>query len=135
MNARRIVLTVSSVVLLLALAACSKTSESGSTISIGANDSGKTITLHQGDTLIVTLEGNTTTGYNWIMQTMDPAILTQIGEPAYTAESNQIGAPGTISLTFQSVETGEAKLVLNYMRAFETDIAPLHTFEVTVEVK
>ena len=135
MNARRIVLTVSSVVLLVALVACSKTSGSDSTISIGANDAENIITLHRGDTLIVTLDGNPTTGYNWIMQTMDPAILTQVGDPAYTAESNQIGAPGTISLTFQAVETGEAKLVLNYMRSFETDIAPLHTFEVTVVVE
>jgi len=135
MNTNRIILTVSSVFLLLAMAACSQTSGSDSNISIEADDSGKTITLHQGDTLIVTLDGNTTTGYNWLMQTMDPAILKQVGEPAYTPESNQIGAPGKISLTFQAVKTGQAKLVLNYMRSFEKDIAPLNTFEVTVVIK
>lgn len=135
MNARRSALTVSSVLLLLALAACSKTTGSGSTISIDASDSGKTITIHQGDTLIVTLDGNPTTGYNWLMQTMDPAVLEQVGEPAYTPASDQIGAPGKISLTFQAVETGQANLVLNYMRPFEKDIAPLYTFDVMVIVE
>lgn len=128
-------LVASSVLLLLSMTACKQMSGTDSKISIGTNDSGKTVTLHQGDTLIVTLDGNPTTGYSWLMQTMEPAILEQVGEPAFTPDSNQIGAPGKISLTFQAVETGEAKLVLNYMRSFEADIAPSHTFEVTVVVK
>ena len=135
MNTRRIMRTVSSALLLLVLVACSQASKTDATISIGAGDAGKTITLHPGNTLIVTLDGNTTTGYNWLMQTMDPAILKQVGEPTYTPESNQIGAPGKISLTFQAVKTGQAKLVLNYMRSFEKDIAPLKTFEVSVVVE
>ena len=135
MNARRITITVSSILLLLAMAACSPASGTDSNISIGAGDSGKTITLHEGDTLIVTLDGNTTTGYNWLLQTMDPAILKQIGEPAYAPESDSPGAPGRISLTFQAVKSGQADLVLNYIRSFEKDVAPLHTFEVTVVVE
>ncbi len=134
MNTRRM-RTVSSALLLLALVACSQTPKTDATSSIGAGDSGKTITLSQGDTLIVTLDGNTTTGYNWLMQTMDPAILKQVGEPAYTPESDQVGAPGKISLTFQAIKTGQAKLILNYMRSFEKEIAPLKTFEVSVVVE
>jgi inhibitor of cysteine peptidase len=135
MNARRITLTVSCVLSLLVMAACAPASGTDANINIGAGDAGKTITLREGDTLTVTLDGNTTTGYIWLMQTMDPAILKQVGEPAYAPESDAIGAPGTISLTFQAVKSGQADLVLNYMRSFEKDMAPLHTFEVTVVVK
>lgn len=132
---RRITLTVCSVLLLLAMAACNQASGGNpKAVSIGAGDAGKTITINEGDTLVVTLDGNTTTGYNWLIQDMDPAILKQIGEPAYTPASNQLGAPGKIALTFQAVKTGQAKLVLNYMRAFEKDSAPLNTFEVTLVV-
>lgn len=134
MNVRRITVAVS-FILLLVMAACSPASGTDLNTTIGAGDAGKTITLHEGDTLIVTLDGNTTTGYTWLMQTMDPAILKQVGDPAYTPESDSIGAPGTISLTFQAVKSGQASLVLNYMRAFEKDVAPLHTFEVTVVVE
>lgn len=135
MNVRKIMLTASSVLLLLTMAACHPTSRTHSSITVGAEDAGGTITLHQGDTLTVTLDGNTTTGYNWMMQPMEPAILEQVGEPAYTPDSDQIGAPGKISLTFQAVKTGQANLVLNYMRPFEKDIAPQNTFEVTVVVE
>lgn len=132
---RRITLTVCSVLLLLAMVACNQASgENPKAVSIGAGDAGKTITLNEGDTLVVTLDGNTTTGYNWLLQAMDPAILKQVGEPAYTPESNQLGAPGKIALTFQAVKSGQAKLVLNYMRPFEKDTAPLNTFEVTLVV-
>jgi inhibitor of cysteine peptidase len=135
MNTKRITLTISSILLLLALVACSQATEASSKTSIGVGDAGKTISLHLGDTLVVTLDGNITTGYNWLMQPMDPEILKQVGEPAYTPESNKVGAPGKIVLTFQAVKTGQANLVLNYMRSFEKETPPLNTFEVTVVVK
>ncbi|MFZ1039712.1 MAG: protease inhibitor I42 family protein [Anaerolineales bacterium] len=135
MNIRRIALTVCSVLLLLAMVAGSRASEAYSKISIGAGDAGKTVSLHQGDILVVTLNVNTTTGYNWLMQSMDPAILKRVGEPVYTPETNQAGAQGEIVITFQAVKTGQANLILNYMRSFEKDTEPINTFEVTVVVK
>jgi inhibitor of cysteine peptidase len=136
MNTRRITPTVCAFLLLLALVACNRVSGKNSTAkSIGAGDAGNTITLNQGESLVVTLDGNPTTGYNWLMQTMDPAILKQVGEPAYTPESNQLGASGKITITFQAVRTGQAKLVLSYVRSFEKDTAPVNTFEVMVVVK
>ena len=136
MNTRKITPTVCTFLLLMALVVCNQVSgENSKTTSIGAGDAGNTITLNQRESLVVTLDGNPTTGYNWLMQTMDPAILKQVGEPAYIPESNQLGASGKITITFQAVKTGQAKLVLSYMRSFEKDIAPLNTFEVMVVVK
>ena len=136
MNIRRTTQTVSIFLLLLILVACSQGPGANSkTISIGAGDTGNTITLNKGEILAVTLDGNPTTGYNWLMQTMNPAILKQVGEPAYTPESNQPGSPGKVTLTFQAVKTGQAKLVLNYVRSFENDNVPLKTFDAMVVVK
>jgi len=132
---RRISLIVCSVLLLMVLVACNQSTEENlKTVSIGAGDAGKTITLNEGDTLVVTLNGNTTTGYSWLIQAMDPVILKQVGEPASTPENNQLGAQRKIVLTFQAVKTGQAQLILNYMRPFEKDTAPLNTFEVTLVV-
>ena len=136
MNTRRITPTVCTFLLLLVLVACNQVSgENSKTISIGAGDAGNTITLNQGESLVVTLDGNPTTGYNWLMQTMDPAILKQVGEPAYTPENDQPGASGKITIAFQAVKTGQAKLVLSYMRSFEKETAPQNIFEVLVVVK
>ncbi len=135
MNTNRITLTAISALLVLVLAACSQSASAASTTSIGAVDAGKTITLHEGDSLTVTLDGNMTTGYTWLAKPMDPAILKQVGDAKYTPENTKIGAPGKISLTFQAVQTGQSELVLNYVRSFEKNTAPLNTFEVTVVVK
>ncbi len=135
MNTNRITLSLISVLLVLALAACSQTASAASTTSIGAADAGKTISLHKGDSLTVTLDGNVTTGYTWLVKPMDPAILKQVGDSKYTPENTKIGAPGKVSLTFQAVQTGQSELVLNYTRSFEKNTAPLNTFEVTIVVK
>ncbi len=135
MNTKRITLIVSSVLLILTLVGCSQASAVDPKIYIGIGDAGKTITLNTGDTLVVTLDGNTTTGYNWLTQPMNPAILKQVGDPVFTPESNKLGAPGKIVLTFQATKIGQANLVLNYKRPFENSSAPLNTFQVTVVVK
>ena len=136
MNTKRITLIFSSILMILALVACTpKTAAANANISIGAGDAGKTITLNKGDVLVVALNGNTTTGYNWFMQPMEPSILKQVGDPVYTPETNRLGAAGTIALTFQAIETGQSNMTLNYARSFEKGIVPQNTFEVTVVVK
>ena len=103
MKTKRIALMASSIILILALAlvAYNLASAKNPKMSISAGDAGKTIAMNMGQTLEVTLDGNMTTGYNWIVQSIDPAILKQAGAPAYTPESDRTGAPGKIVLTFQ----------------------------------
>jgi len=97
-------------------------------------DAGKAITLKVGDTLLVSLEGNITTGYTWEMVAADTAILAQQGDAAYAPESNLVGAPGLIRLTFKATAAGHQALNLVYHRPWEKDVKPLKTiaFDVTV---
>ena len=132
MFARKSALIAVLMFLVLTLVACSQSADPK--VSIGTADAGKTITLHQGDMLIVSLEGNITTGFNWQMLPQDPEILKQVGEPEVTPDSKMMGAPGLIVLKFQAVKTGQAKLDLAYQRSFEKNVAPANTFEVTVVV-
>ncbi len=98
-------------------------------------DAGKIIELQQGDTLLVALEGNMTTGYTWLMQPANHPLLEQVGEPQVTPSSQLIGAGGVIALRFKAVNSGQAALRLVYARPWETDVLPEKTFEVTVVVK
>jgi inhibitor of cysteine peptidase len=104
-------------------------------LKIGEQDAGKTVTLKMGDTLVVSLEGNVTTGFNWVPAPQEPALLQQVGEPEVTPVSDLVGASGTIVLKFKAAAAGQTLLRLDYKRPFEQDTPPVKTFEVTVIVK
>jgi len=104
------------------------------TRSIGASDAGKTIGLSVGDTLEVTLEGNPSTGYNWEAANLQTSILKQVGDVAFTPASTAIGAPGQVVLRFEAVGSGQTTLQLIYHRPWETGVAPVQTYQVTVQV-
>jgi inhibitor of cysteine peptidase len=104
-------------------------------LALEAKDDGNQITLQKGQTLTVKLEGNPTTGYTWEMVEPDGAILRQVGEPEFNADSELLGAPGTLTLRFEAVEAGQTELRLVYHRPWETGVEPLETFTVQVTVK
>jgi inhibitor of cysteine peptidase len=104
-------------------------------VIIGQPDAGRTISLKTGDTLLIELDGNITTGFNWIPAPQYPALLSQVGDNQVTPESNLPGAPGRIVLQFKAVAQGQTLLHLDYRRSWETGVAPEKTFEVTVVVK
>jgi predicted secreted protein len=133
MSLAREVLVPGLVLLLFSFAACG---QSGRTpITLSETDGGKTVELNKGDTLVITLVGNITTGYNWEMLPQDPAILRQVAGPQVTPDSKALGAPGKIALRFEAVKTGQASLELVYHRSWEKGVPPQKTFEVTVVVK
>ena len=104
-------------------------------LALEAKDNGNQITLQKGQTLTVKLEGNPTTGYTWEMFEPDGAILRQVGEPEFNADSDLLGAPGTLTLRFKAVEAGQMELRLVYHRPWETGVEPLETFTVQVTVQ
>ncbi len=118
----------------LTLAACAPQAAADPK-TITASDAGKTIEVQKGGTLLVALEGNATTGFNWWVADPAPAILKQEGDQQVTPVSNAVGAPGTIVLKFTALEAGQAPLKLAYQRSWEKGVAPEKTFEVTIVVK
>jgi len=104
-------------------------------LALEAADSGSEITLQKGQVLVITLPGNPSTGYSWVMVDPEGAILRQIGEPEFKADSDLVGAPGTMTLRFEAVEAGQMDLTLEYQRPWETDVEPLETFAAYVTVK
>lgn len=98
-------------------------------------DTGRLIDLYVGDKLEVTLPGNPTTGFQWDIRDIDPAILRTSGEPEFEPFSSRVGSGGNIIMYFEAVRTGQMKLALIYHRPFEKDVPPAQTFEVTVTVR
>jgi inhibitor of cysteine peptidase len=103
--------------------------------TLGAEDNGREITLQKGQTLTIKLEANPTTGYSWEFVGSEEAVLRQVGEPEFEANSDLLGAPGVQTLRFEAVEAGQTELRLVYRRPWETDVEPVETFTVQVTVQ
>ena len=145
---RRALLATAIIIVIVAavLTGCSKpaSSDSGSgtsgkgagVVTITKSDADKTITASPGQTLLVVLDANPSTGYTWTVASA-PEFLRSEGEPAFASEgaSGAVGAGGKQTLKFTVTATGKGPLNLSYVRPWETGVAPVETFKVEVESK
>ena len=102
-------------------------------ICLENKDDGNTVKLEPGDTLVITLDANPTTGYSWHVLKIDRSIL-DLRKKEFQPASNLLGAPGKEILHFMALGSGETKLVLGCLRPWEKGAKPLHTFSARVRV-
>jgi inhibitor of cysteine peptidase len=91
--------------------------------------------VKQGANVNITLAGNPTTGYTWEVSPGGSSVLEQQGDPAFKPDSSAVGSGGMMTLQFKAAQAGTINLKLIYHRTFEANVAPLHTFEVTIVVE
>jgi len=96
------------------------------TLTLGAAANGKSLELNPGDTLIVRLAANPTTGYDWALVSK-PKVLKLVKRTYLAAPPMRIGQGGTDVFRF-SVRSGQGRLELAYRRSWEKGQAPLRTF-------
>ncbi len=106
-------------------------------VSATEKDDGQTLGVAKGQTLVVELPANPSTGYTWVVLAL-PSVVETVGEPAFASGASEssmvVGAGGTMTLTFRAVEAGTGKLELGYMRPWETAVAPEQTYSLTLNV-
>jgi len=93
------------------------------------------IQLKKGDTLLIKLWGNMTTGYAWSLAAGPDNVLVQTGDVTYEKTSKLLGAGEWSVFTFSAETIGEAQLTFIYQRPFEPENPPEKTIEVTVLVR
>lgn len=127
-------LSITILLLIFLLTACN--SNLARVVTVSEKDAGKTIELKTGQTLVVSLEGNPSTGYTWETENKDLKTLELTGLPEFkAAKSGVAGSPGIITRRFQVVAAGQEPLKLVYHRSWETGVEPAKTFELTVLVR
>jgi inhibitor of cysteine peptidase len=105
-------------------------------VKAGIDDDGREMQLKKGQTLVVTLEANPTTGYSWeVAEPLDEQVLRQTGEAEFKAESEALGAGGVQILRFEAVNAGQITLKLVYHRPWEEGVEPLETYSLQVVVQ
>lgn len=88
-----------------------------------------------GETFVLTLDSNPSTGYQWQLATAPDATIVKLVRSEYTAPATQrVGAGGEEVWTFQAVGTGHTTVTLKYVRPWEGNVAPVdqRTFTITV---
>ncbi len=138
---KRIVALALMAALAFTVSGCSSSSSSGGgtsagTVKVTEADQGKTVEAKVGDTLVVALAGNPSTGYAWVAKDV-PSFLKLEGEPTFVKSDNSgaVGAGGTLEIKFGAAAAGSGELLLDYKRPWETTATPAKTFSATVTVK
>lgn len=109
-------------------------SKPASEIELSKEDSGKQVTLHPGDGVTIRLRTNPTTGYDWIIDHLDPSILLEETH-SYQVMTDTMGSPSDLVLHYKTVGCGTTRITLHYKRRWEKDILPIDTFTLDLEVK
>jgi inhibitor of cysteine peptidase len=106
-------------------------------LELTAADSGKTVAAVVGQTIVISLEGNITTGYSWQTTELSGQAVESLGKPSYVTRLHApgiVGVGGTFTFRFKAVRPGTAALKLIYVRPWEKDQPPQETFAVTIGV-
>lgn len=96
-------------------------------------------TLAVGQTLLISLPSNATTGYAWTLSGSTNEVLrpgTPFGEEATDPhEPGMVGVGGNTSWRFQAAQPGMVHLSFAYRRAWEANTRPAETATYTIVVR
>lgn len=122
---------------LLVLTGCETTSvapASGKTVSLGVEQTGGSYQVHAGDTIIINLAANPSTGALWEFVDLNRDIFSE--EKAPKAGRNDAPLPGDggkITFTLRAKKPGTAQIKMVYRRPWEEN-KPWGNFDATVTV-
>jgi inhibitor of cysteine peptidase len=105
-------------------------------ITVTDADNGKDIDLPAGDTLLVRLKSNPSTGYSWAIKgDPSPLRLAKSSTKKNTQTSHGVGAPVTQEFRLTATSAGMASLTLEYRRPWEYTAGPARKFHLQVNAR
>ena len=98
-------------------------------------DTGKAVSLKNGDVITLKLMSNPSTGYKWEITALDRNIVKDNGSSFKSGCSgNAVGCAGVEIWTFEAVSAGETSLELSYYRSWEDVATATNAFKLKVSV-
>ncbi|MFC1933964.1 protease inhibitor I42 family protein [Chloroflexota bacterium] len=128
------IFTCAIVAISLALVACSP---GASWVLVSKVDSGKTISVHVNQELIVDLDSNQTTGFQWqVAEISDQTVLGKVNNVYNAPEAGApVGAGGVERWTFKGIKKGTAQLCMGYNQPWQGGEKTAETFTLTIVVE
>ena len=105
-----------------------------SEVTLSQADSGTVLTLKRGQTLILRLNENSTTGYRWSLPALDTEVLQLKSDEINLPSNPGIGGGTQRVFTFQANNPGRVKLQLKNLREWVGDESTIEEFQVSVQV-
>jgi inhibitor of cysteine peptidase len=105
-----------------------------SEVTLSQADSGTVLTLKRGQTLILCLDENSTTGYRWSLPALDTEVLELKSDEINLPSNPGIGSGSQRVFTFQANNPGRVKLQLKNLREWVGDESTIEEFQVSVQV-
>lgn len=103
------------------------------TLVLTETDDGTTADAVVGQAITVNLRGNVTTGYAWVLASINGDSVLTNGPMTYIVDGGGgVGVGGTFCFPFLASDLGDTTLALDYRRL--GDITPLQSFTVTIHV-
>jgi inhibitor of cysteine peptidase len=104
-------------------------------LTLTAEDDGSTQTIAVGDSFLIELAENPTTGHSWSVASMDQDVLSlEDDDFTHDLAERRIGLGGVQRYTFLAKQAGQTDVHLIYTRAWESGL-PDDDFTVTVIVE
>ena len=91
-----------------------------STLNVNESQNGSSVDLHTGDMLVITLDGNPTTGYQWEMLPNTDGIVELQAHPEYKSGGNLVGSGGKYSFNVKAIKAGTTRVDLKFYRLITT---------------
>jgi inhibitor of cysteine peptidase len=98
-------------------------------------DAGRSVDVRPGDTIIIQLPENPTTGYEWAVETADDEIVALQGSDFTLPPTVTMGGGGTRVFTFGAKEPGAVPIRLKYWRPWEGDGSVSDRFDIAAHVR
>lgn len=97
-------------------------------------DNGKTIAVHPGESVQITLPENATTGYRWGIDHYDQDIIESVSaESHYTMV--RPGSGGEVAFVFRAIKAGTGTIELKLWRHWEGDSSVIHRYHLQLNVQ
>lgn len=97
-------------------------------------DNGRLLTLQAADRLLIQLDENPTTGFQWVVDTVDDHIITMQSSTYTPLAVGAMGGSGTHHFTFVAKQSGVTPLRFKLWREWLGDASVTRRYELTVQV-
>lgn len=104
-------------------------------IVLTSDDNGTTYRMELDEEIVVALESNATTGYEWAIDELDETVVRPLGSSYIAPTNGAVGQGGTEEWSFQALKPGTTVLSLKYWRQWEGDASIADRFEMSFEVR
>jgi inhibitor of cysteine peptidase len=102
-------------------------------VVLSERDHDRTIDLHVGEAVSVSLPENATTGYRWAIEEADSQLIeARAAQPKYPA--NAVGSGGDVQWDFIAKAPGTTSIVLKQWRHWEGDASIVQRFRIQVRI-